>query len=351
MDFIYNGQASGDVAATLLEHNFDTNVLRPWKGKDGRTYMDVIVNDELKTVCVQNATATLRKDDWISLDNAIVKAAKPRLKLVGDLRGKGLTYSIPNGMGTTVLQTETLSDITDAETNMDGVSRSQSDRPLVELTSLPLPIVHKDFHFTARQIATSRSGGSPLDTTTAELAARRVAEGMEKLAIGSSTAYKYAGGYVYGLKNFTSRLTKTITAPTASGWTGATTVTEVLAMRKQSVDAYHYGPWTLYVGPSWDQYLDQDYSTAKGDNTLRERISKINGIQGVETLDYLSGYDMILLQTTSDVMRMVIGMEITTVQWPSVGGLQQNFKVLGIIVPQVRADQNSNTGLVHGSTA
>ena len=95
MDFILNGQATGDVASRLLELNGDVRSLRPFVGKDGRTYMSIMRNGKLIAVPTQNATATLRKDDWQLLDEAVVKVAKPRLKAVGDLRSAGLTYNIP----------------------------------------------------------------------------------------------------------------------------------------------------------------------------------------------------------------------------------------------------------------
>jgi hypothetical protein len=52
---------------------------------------------------------------------------------------------------------------------------------------------------------------------------------------------------------------------------------------------------------------------------------------------------------TSDVIRMVIGMDVTTVQWETMGGMRLHFKVMAIMVPQLRADYNSNTGIVHGT--
>jgi len=351
MDFILNGQAHGSVAAQLMQANFDVNALRPYVGADGRTYITINEDGKSKAIPLINATATLRKDEWIQLDTAVVKAAKPRLKAVGDLRSRGLVYNIPNGMGKTVLQTETQSDISAAVVSMDGLRQSERDRPVYELTNLPLPIIHKDFSFSARQVATSRSGGSPLDTTTAELAARRVAEMAEQLLLGVASSYTFGGGTIYGYSNYTGRLLKTITAPDASGWEPATLVQEVLEMRKQSTDDYHYGPWMLYCAPAWDVHLDDDYSPAKGDNTLRERLAKIQGIEGVETLDYLENYDILLVQMTSDVVREVIGMDITTLQWETQGGMQLNFKVMAILVPQLRCDQNSNTGIVHASTA
>lgn len=344
-DYVFKGNAHGDVAETLMAANFDPRALRPFIGEDGRSY----IMQNGRAALMQNATATLRKDDWIALDNAVIKAAKPRLKMVGDLRSAGLEYNIPNGMGKTVLQTETVSDINDAVISMDGLRESQADRPEFDLVNLPLPITHKDFHFSARQIQASRNGGSPLDTTMAELAGRKVAEEVEKLTLGRSGTYEYGGGLIYGLSNYTHNLTKTLTTPVGNASTrGATLLAEVLAMRAQSRAKFHYGPWVIYNAPNWDTILDEDFKAAS-DRTVRERILAIEDISSIRTLDYLENYDLALVQMTSDVVRMVIGMEITTLQWESSGGLRKNFKVMAIMVPQYRADHNSNTGIVYGS--
>ena len=350
LDYVLNGTASGSVADRLLESNFDVGSLRPYIGDDNRSvFVDRMVGNELKAVPVHNATATLRKDDWKLLDEAILPIAKARLKAVADLRSRGLQFTIPNGMGKTMFEYETQSDITPAEASMDGISRSVSDRPLFELKNLPLPIIHKEFFFTARQIQSSRNGGSPLDTTTAQLAARQVAEGAEKMLIGTFGQIAFGGGNVYGYTNFPNRLTKTMTAP--DGTNQATTVREVLNMRKLAQDKNYFGPYALYVSTTWDEYLDDDYSSSKGTNTLRQRLAAIDGITGIQTLDYLPDKTMVLLHLGVEVARAVIGMDITTVQWDSHGGLQKNFKVMTIQVPQIRADQSLQTGIVHGTYA
>lgn len=346
-----NGQASGDVASRLMASNFDVRGLRPYTGKDGRTYITMTQNGVTRAVPISNATTTLRPDDWKLLDDAIVKVAQPRLKAVGDLRGAGLTFNIPNGMGKTVLETETMSDIGPASVSMDGLREGQNDRPVFELTNLPLPIIHKDFSYSLRQIAASRNGGSPLDTTTAELAARKVAEEIERLLLGNSSVadqYSFGGGVIYGYTDYPNRITRTITSPTSSGWTGSTFLADLLAMKQDSMDAFYYGPWQVYVAPNWDQFLDSDFKAAS-DKTLRNRCLEVSGISGIKTLDYMTGYDIIMVQMTTDVVREVIGMDLTTVEWDSAGGLQKNFKVMAIMVPQLRADQNSNTGLVHAT--
>lgn len=348
-DFILNGQPYGTVAKRLIDCNFDARALRPFEEADGRTYVTVNQGGVDVAVPTHNATATLRKDEWIKFDQAILKAAKPRLRALSDLRAAGLEYGIPNGMGNTVLQYEAQSDISDAEISMDALRQTPADLSVVELLSLPLPIISKNFRLSARQLAASRNGSRPLDTTTAELAGEKVAEMAEKLLLGEVSTYSYGGGTVAGYTTFGDRLTKSLTNPAGGGWTPNTLVTEVLAMKLQSTGAYHYGPWMLYFSPAWDTYLDDDYSAAKGDNTLRERLAKIDNIQGVRTLDYLSDTTCLLVQMTPSVVRAIIGMEITTVQWEEQGGLELLYKVMAIMVPQIRSDINDRTGIVHGS--
>lgn len=353
LDFIFNGQAHGSVGERLLAANGDVGTLRPFIGDDGYHYSP-LQNGE--NTIITNAPASLRFQDWRLIDEAIIRVAKPRLRLVGDLRGAGLEVNIPNGMGYTVFSFERQSDISPAIISMDGLRMSQSDRPVFDIINMPLPIIHKDFSFSARQIMASRNGYSPLDVTTAQLAARRVAEQAEQLALGTLANYTYGGGTIYGLVNFPNRITYSMTSPTVGGWTPAQTVQDVLAMRLASQLAYHFGPWMIYTSPNWDQYLDADYSSAKGDWTLRNRLRQIDGVLDVKTIDYFqfqanNPYTMVMVQMTEDVVREVIGLDITTLQWESNGGMEMNFKVMCIMCPQVRADQNSNSGIVHGSAS
>lgn len=380
IDYFSIGQAGpvgdGPVFNQLLAANGDPHALRPWiEDEDNdRSYIarktgrlvrnekdnpfhnpnlpEHLMVSEYVAVPTNNNTATLRKDDWIALDEAILKVAKPRLRVFGDMRAAGLEYTIPDGMGKTVLQTERQSDINAATISMSGLVVGQSDRPQFDLLNMPLPIIHKDFQYDLRQLLASRNGGSPLDTTTAELAARRVAETVEMLTIGTLDTYTFGGGSIYGYTNFPSRITSvTGTAPTTAGWTASTTVNDVLNMKQQLFVANHYGPYRLYCSRLWDQYMDSDYNLYQG-QTLRQRLAKIQGIESVDTVDYLSdGYQLIMVQQTADVARAVCGMEITTLQWETHGGMQVNFKVMAILLPQMRADQYGNCGICHAIQA
>jgi uncharacterized linocin/CFP29 family protein len=343
----------GDVASTLLNTRFDTDAMRPYL-VNGRPYVTRNIGGKDRAVPTNNANASLLRLEWTLLDEVVVRAALPRLRAVADVRGRGLQFTIPNGMSKTVLDTQAQSDVSGATISMDGLADSPGDRPIYNLTHLPLPIIHKDFSFSARQIATSRAGAMPLDLSMAELAARRVAEGAEQLLLGVAAGYSYGGGSIYGFTNFPSRITYALSSPLVSAWIPRNFVQDVLNMRYLSQQQFHYGPWVLYTSLSWDKYLDDDLSVTSANSsniTLRDRIRRIEGIDDVVTLDYLNGYDAVLVQMTSDVVREVVGMDITTVQWETHGGMQLNFKVMCILVPQLRADFKGNTGIVHGTVA
>lgn len=203
---IGNMMDSGNVTSLLLQHNFDPRCCRPFI-MNGRSYLSKLVGRDSKTgkpivqnVPTQNA-ATLRKEDWIMIDQAVVTAARPRLRFFNDLRSSGLNLNLPNALGKTVWQYERQSNITGATVSMDGIRKGDSDRPMYDMEQMPLPVIHKDFSFSARQIAVARNSNSPIDASTAAAAAQRVAEEVEKLALGVAESYTFGGGRVYGLVN------------------------------------------------------------------------------------------------------------------------------------------------------
>jgi hypothetical protein len=186
------------------------------------------------------------------------------------------------------------------------------------------------------------------------MAGRRVAEMTERLTLGRLDTYTYGGGTIYGMTNFPDRLTATFTAPTDSAWTPAVHLAEMLAAKQTLQDANHYGPFMVYYSSAWDQYLDDDFNTNYPNKTTRQRIGEIDKFDGIKTLDYLdtstSTFNIIIVEMDTGTIRLVIGMDVTTLEWDDMGGLRKNYKVMNIIIPQLRADYDSNTGILHGST-
>jgi hypothetical protein len=147
--------------------------------------------------------------------------------------------------------------------------------------------------------------------------------------------------------------------------------------------------------------MDNDYILTGGNvatQTLRERLKSIQDITDVRRLDFLfatapstntasssyagpggenlataaspstnpttgnvtpgtpnaaggNPFTLLLVQMTPDVAQAVNGMDITTLQWETVGGMEINFKVMCIQVPRLRADAYGNCGILQGTTS
>lgn len=351
IDYIYNGAAHGDVADRLLASGMDVDALRPWKDKHGRglvAFRDPVTG---KRKTVFSNAATIMKQQWVEMDNVVVRVARPPLRVWGDIVAAGATYNIPNGMSKTVIQHQTATDTGTASLDMDALSDVDNDRPTTGLENLPLPIVHSGFHVTLREMMISDGTELALDVSGLENATRRCVELVEKLTIGSLASYSYGGGTLYGVGNYPYRMTASLTLPTAAGWTPDVLVDEINGMVQQAQDVYFNGPYAVWYSPAWSKYFNSDYSATYAGDTLLSRLRKIEDVSTWRKAYFLSGFRVILCQLTSDVVQAVTGMKLRTIQWDSKGGLRKNYKVLGIMVPRVRRNANDDTGIVDGVAA
>ena len=356
MDFLVQGASQGDVASALQRNGrLDPAMLRPYIGNDGGSYITICKagadpQDPASYEAIKvNTGATLRREEWQQLDTAVINVARHRLGGIADLEANGLVFNLGNAMGTTVLEYHDVSDAFEAELTMDGVTRSMGDRINYGAKYLPIPIIHVDYEINARVLAASRSLGNALDTTQAEVAARKVMEKLEKMLFTNET-YAFGGGVIYSYVNHPKRRPVTLgTAWNASGATGKTIISKVLEMKQESIDAYHYGPWMLYIPTAYETILDSDYDSTTPGTTIRERIMKIDGIKGIKVIDTLSANNVLLVQMTPDVVRLVKGMAIQNVEWTTEGRFINKYKVMTIQVPQVRADYNGRSGVIHAA--
>ena len=311
--------------------------------KKGFTTAQKLLQSGMNVNCLRT-NATLRNDEWKIMDEAIIESAQIRLVGVADLRTRGLVYPIANGLGKTILQGENVSDMNDAEVSMDGVTAGKNDAVNFELVGLPLPLIHKEYQISIRKLAASRNMGEPLDTTQARLAARKVADMQENILFNGYSSYAFGGYTIYGYTDYPNKNNVTMGTSWASD-TDANILTDVLAAKQASITDRFFGPWQWYLPTAFETNFDNDFSTAKGDLTIRERILKIIGMSGISIADKLSGTKAIQVQMTEDVVRMVEGLPITNVEWQSAGNMIFHFKVMTIAVPQIRDDQSGRCGV------
>lgn len=358
IDLLGNGGGVGDVAARLMSQGqLNFNKMKPWIGNDGNAYITVFKGGDRTdkknySVLPINTNATLRRDEWKQLDEALLVASRYRLGGIDDLIANGLTFNLGNAMGTTVLEWHDVSDGMNALLTMDGVTRSVGDRPKFQTNYLPIPIIHVDYEINARALEASRKLGNPLDTTMAEMAARRIKEKLENMLF-TDTDFAYgeaddrSRNKIYSYVNHPDINAVTLgTHWDASAKTAAGILQDVLNMVESAVGARHYGPYMLYIPTGYQTVLYDDYDATTPGTTIKDRILKIDVIKGIKVIDTLTADNVLLVQMTPDVVRLIQGFGLQNVEWQTEGNLISKFKVMTIQVPQIRSDQNGRSGIV-----
>jgi len=294
----------------------------------------------------------LRKDEWKAFDTAVVEEAVRARRGVADLIAAGLTTTIPRALGKTVFEYERVGDMEDAVISMAGIERSDNDRREWDRAGIPLPMVHKDFDIDLRALEASRNGFTPLDTDYAAVAGRKVSEKQEEMLFGIDDLI-FQGLPIFGYTNHPDRILKsfgTNGAWSAAAKTGPNMLADLQSGKAALRENGFRGPIWVYVSDNFDEPVGNDYSVSGGSvMTNRERLLKTPGIERIETTEFLSDDEMIMVQATKDVVTWLDGIDITNVQWDLGGGFRIAFKVYAIGIPLIKATQSGKTGIVHFS--
>jgi hypothetical protein len=315
----------------------------------GEQLLAALQNGQHLSPQVLRTNGVLRRDEWIAYDTELIEGAVARTQAVADLVSRGLTKPLANSMGKTVLNYDKFGDLADATVSMDGMARTENDRPNYTPGQLPIPITHKDWRIHLRVLEASRNpGGEPLDTTMTRLVGRKIAEQREKMLILGNK--QFIGLPIYGYMTHPQRITSGFGAN--GDWeqtakTGDNYLTDVMTMVSALAAQKHYGPFMLYVTGAASIRLDADFK-ANGTDTVRDRILKVNGISGIGVLDFLPLSNVLMVSMTRETAVMVQGEPLQTVQWDVNGGFAVDFKGFEIQVPLVRAAAG-NSGIYHMS--
>jgi uncharacterized linocin/CFP29 family protein len=357
VDIIANGHASGDFARMIQSGgSLNVGAKRPFIGTNGKSYISMYKGGDptkkeswgLQLV----ANATLRRDEWKQLDAALISEKMYRLGGIDDLKANGLVYNLGNAMGTTVLEWHDVAGKMTAITTMDGITRSEMNRPNYQTNYLPIPITHVDYEINTRALATSRNMGNPLDVTDAAMAARAINEKLENMLFTNIT-YGYGDlddrsrNKIYSYLNFPDINLVTLgTAWDASAKTPKGILQDVSRMISSANNALFYGPFMLYLPKNYGLVLYEDYDTTTPGKTIKSRISEYDMIKGIKVIDTLPDDTILLVQMTPDVVRLVNGLGLTNIEWKVEGDFLTKYKAFCIQVPQIRSDQNGNCGIV-----
>ncbi|MCE8440038.1 major capsid protein [Rhodovulum sulfidophilum] len=300
-----------------------------------------------------NTNATLRKDEWVDLEDQIIEAARERLVIVDDFHAAGLTYNV-GGLGTLVSEWETGSEITDAQITMDGETETEKDRQEFGLAGVPIPIIGKRFSIGERMLLASRQRGASLDVTTGAEAARAVARASEKMVFfGARVAAADSAGNRFnipGLTTMDGRVTFKL-----SDWLDTEKVTPQMIFREilqmvalMEAKQRSLGPFTLYIPGAYASRFREDFKE-HGDKTLMERVLDEDVIRAVRISDVLTKGNVLLLDMQRRYMDLGVAADVTTVQWQSGSGFTNHFMTYAAWAPRLKADFDGRCGICHGA--
>lgn len=301
---------------------------------------------------IVNADGTLRHEDHRRIMTQITEVRRRSLNGITDLMSRGLTSQ--ESIETMLVGTENINEFQAAKRDMNPGS-FQNNNSDFTLTYTPLPITHQSWTIPWRQ-----SGFAYKRSLGLSESVRQVAESLEDMLFnGASDILISVDGVnaseIFGYANHPNRITVAI-----SDWSDLVTnatkiIPETLAMVKQAFAtnaSARADSLVMYVGNDIWTSLQEDYSVNKGNRTFIERILAIVEIAEVKPAEKLSSKDALLVEMEDHTIQLAVASDIVTIPHERNSVISdQTFTTYGAMVPIIRSDRNSRTGIVHGVEA
>lgn len=188
----------------------------------------------------------------------------------------------------------------------------------------------------------------PLDTTYIRVAGRKIGEAAEDMLFNGGKQFQ--GLKIYGYTTHPNR--NTLSFGTGGDWgqsgkTGDQIMVDVFSMISVLEGDGHFGPYWLYLGGTAAGLKIMEDFKAASDKTIEDRILETKRVSKIQVVDKLAAGNVVMVQPSADVVQMVEGEPLQTVQWDVHGGFQINFKGFQILVPLIRADIDDKSGVAH----
>ena len=316
----------GDAFIRLLNANGDTGALR--------------------------TAAVLRENEWRDYDKVVTQIARGKFTLVADMMTNGMRAKLENPMGTTQIVWDRAGDMSDAQIDMTGEATDIRDRIEFAQDSMPVPIIHHGFRLNIRTLMASRARGQGLDISHAQLATLKVVHTIEKLFLFGQFSAGAGAGSLYGLTKYPYR----VAGPLSADWRTATAAqifSDVNAMIAAMESKNQFGPYMLYVPASYAPALRRDYDnrTAGGGGgySIRSRLMEIENLKDIKTNWFLPDNHVVMINLNPENIRALDGIQPRMIEWNTQGGMVSIFKIIAIILPQIKRDAADQCGIVHYS--
>ena len=289
----------------------------------------------------------ITKDAWGEWDSNGMGVARNVLAVFNSIASTN-SRSVP--LSVLVAHFQQISDSGEVNTSLDGRGKAKEDQAVVTYVGTPIPIYDSVASWGWRQMLTMQAEGGNLQSTTVANKQRKIADKLEDMTINGVTDMVVGGSQIYGLTTHPQRNTRS-TGVTLNAATGAQWVTEIKATLQLNHADNHRSPQTIYL--NWDDWFyaqTTDYSTAKGNNTIAERVMQIPNVGEIVPASNILADTIIALDKQRDTVEMLNGMPMT--QRPiNRLNTEDDFKIkiMAAQALQLKYDATNQMGLAHSS--
>lgn len=298
--------------------------------------------------------ASLPKDAWEYLDEAIIRLARQELIGINDIRSIPGAVIPFDGLGASLFTMNRVDGLSGAVMAETPDVRNNGDTLNFDTIGTPLPITVKDFPINTKRAAMARRDGVPYESIISDEALYQVMYKLEDHLFNGQ--YIAGGSTAWGYTTFPKRQQYTLPVSWATQQPDLM-FNDVNAMVTKSMEHHHYGPWTLYIPWQYYSRLNQDYHIGAIDfphGIIRDRFMDIPGLEDVKVSRFLANNNVVLVEKSARTVRLIDGITPTVVDWtmPNSPNWTHNFKAMAMWVPFFVTDKDANgnemCGIVHG---
>ena len=309
------------------------------------TWNGLLIDNESGQI-VNNTSGSLHYDDHKRMLDDVVKARKYAPTVYSALIGQpGISVGV--SLSDTILGYSNMNEF-GAQTSMNASDR-QSNQSNYRYSWVPQPIHHTDFQIPWRQDSFQYKQSDGVEESTMQVALERDRVLMQ----GDSSIVVDINGAPAQLYGLTNHPNTSIGAGAISDWALAVNndniVNETIAqMAIMFTDLRVQMPNSVLVVVANDisTNLESDYSTQKGDATIKERMMQITAIKDIIPSQWLPDGAVLFIEVSPMTLRIAQSSDITVVPWIRSNRMEPlNFTIFAAGALQVRADRNGRTGL------
>jgi len=307
-----------------------------------------MANVEERREIAANAT-TLEEEEWETLSDRMVSVYQETTVGIEDLQDAGLTRDL--SLATKVDLWSRGGEMSDADVTMDGETRSQEDRPTYSTSGVPIPIVHKDFRVSDRDLQSSRRMGNDLRTDGVAQATVSVTEMLERILFqGWDPTVRDSSGDTFTLYGYTTHPNRNTVAGSDWGTAGNIRDDIVSSLDALDTDERTAGGFWMYVAPTqYREFRSAVDPDGDGNLTVRERVTNEFDpeIGAVRRASFLPDGEAVMVDPSPDVVELAVAEDVQTIEWQSGSGMTNHYKVMAAMAPEIKADSSGQSGVVH----